>query len=275
MATILDSILKTKRSEVAAARQVRSDASVRTAASAAASPRDFSSAVQRRYGDGINLIAEIKQRSPSAGVIVPEFDPVYIARTYERCGARALSVLTDATYFGGSLDILRRVKASVSLPILRKDFIIDEYQVYESRAEGADAILLIAEAIGAAEAARLASVARELGLGVLVEVHSAENLHAVVDRMGLPGEQYVLGINNRDLTAQRTSLSTCAALSKLLPAGTPFVAESGISSRPDVERLISVGASAMLIGESLLRASDMATKIDELLGRDPSGEPAT
>ncbi len=267
MTTILDNIIETKREQVATARGLIPVDSLKEMIGRVDPPRDFLSAVTAASPDGINLIAEIKRKSPSAGLIVPDFAPKTIAEAYHRARAAAISVLTDVTYFGGSLDFLAIVKEAVPLPVLRKDFLIDEYQLYESRAAGADAVLLIAEAIGADGIAAMLPLARQLGMAVLVEVHSMENLAAVLDRAGPPGEDYILGINNRDLAIQRTDLAATVRLGAMLPPATPFVAESGIGTRADVLTVRRAGACAILVGESLLKAPDMAAKIGELLGR--------
>lgn len=286
--TILDNIIETKRAEVARAKGLRPLGALVEAARAAAPARDFLSAVTAASSSGPGLIAEIKRMSPSAGLIRPDFDPVEIARIYERHGASALSVLTDETYFGGRLDFIERIKKAVGLPVLRKEFIIDEYQVYESRMAGADAVLLIVEAIGVERVAALAGLVVELGMACLIEVHSEENLFALMDRLGPPvsrGDpatqehfmaedqagsapkiQYLLGINNRDLAVQLTDLSTTAQLAKHLPEGAAFVSESGISNRQDVLTVQECGASAVLVGEAILREPDPGAKIDELRG---------
>jgi len=219
---------------------------------------------------GPRIIAEIKKRSPSAGVLVADFDPVAIARQYHRHGAAALSVLTDEPYFGGRLEHIAAVKAAVPLPVLRKDFIIDDYQLYESRVAGADAVLLIAEVLGAARIAELLPVCHRLTLAALVEVHSEDNLRAVRAALGDPAVgHYLLGINNRDLTVQRTDLSTTARLAATLPPGVPFISESGIHTRTDVLAVGQAGACAVLVGEIMLRARDIGEKLRELRG---SGE---
>lgn len=272
--TILERIVETKRREVA-------DASVRVplgrlqeAIDRADLPRDFQAAVARGATGEVRLIAEIKQASPSAGLIVADFDPVRIARVYRDHGAAALSVLTDETYFQGRLSFIADVKRVVDLPVLRKDFLIDEYQVYESRAAGADAILLIAECLDDRTLLTLARTARDLHLSILVEVHSEVNLSRVFSSLGYPSESgYLLGINNRDLTAQRTDLGTMGFLASRLPPGTPFVAESGIAARADVLAAQRAGACAVLVGESLLRARDIGLKVNQLLGAAPEGGP--
>lgn len=265
--TILQRIVETKRREVVASKQSRPLAQLRAEIEELGPPRDFHEAVTSAPEGGIALIAEIKKSSPSAGLIRAEFHPVEIAEAYAAGGATALSVLTDETYFQGSLKFIREVKEVVSLPVLRKDFLVDEYQLYESRAAGADAILLIMEVLGQEAIVAFTTLARHLSLGLLVEVHSEENLEAVLRLLGTPEEgAYLLGINNRDLGRQETELGTMVRLAKLLPSGTAFVAESGITSRKDVLQAASVGAHAVLVGESLLRSDDLAAAVRELLG---------
>ncbi|MFH1419650.1 MAG: indole-3-glycerol phosphate synthase TrpC [Planctomycetota bacterium] len=264
MSTILASIVETKRVEVAAARRDRPVEEVEAAARAAPAPRDFYAAVTAPTGP-IGLIAEIKKASPSAGLIRRDFDPVVIARIYERSGAAALSVLTDETYFSGRLAYVQTVKDVVSLPILRKDFIVDSYQVFESRAAGADAILLITEVLSVETIASFISIAGELGMAALLEVHDAEQLENVRGLISAH-RRVILGINNRDLHRQRTDLRTTEDLAPRLSSGTPFVAESGIKTRSDVLRLQRAGATALLIGETFMRAADIGAKVRELMG---------
>ena len=272
--TIWQRIIETKRQEVRASQSQLPINELKSAAADAPPPLDFLHAVLPEGGTGIRLIAEIKKASPSAGLIVADFDPVRIARAYHTHGASALSVLTDAAYFLGALEHLALVKADVPLPVLRKDFLIDEYQVYESRVAGADAILLIVEAIGASRAAEWTALAHELKMAALVEVHSAEHLRAVLEGMGSPSSgRYLLGINNRDLTVQRTDLKAMRRLSELLPPHARFVAESGIATRADVEEALSCGAGAILVGEAILKSPDMGGKINELLGRSRGAAP--
>ena len=266
--TILEKIVETKRQEVNAAKKRRPLAELMADLNRVAPPRDFFGAVTARSPHGIALIAEIKKASPSAGVIVGDFDPVQIAKSYCDHGAAALSVLTDETYFQGRLAFIEQVKQAVPLPALRKDFIIDEYQVYESRAADADAVLLITEVLGADGVAGLFPVARELGMTTLVETHSEESLESVLDRLGPPGRgSYILGINNRDLAIQQTDVSTTSRLARLLPQGCPFVAESGIATHDDVLTVRGAGACAILVGESLLRAGDIGAQIGTLFGK--------
>ena len=266
--TILDRIVETKRDEVAEAKGRRPLDEVCEAAGCAAPPRPFAQAVAASTSGGIQLIAEIKKSSPSAGLIVKNFDPVAIAQIYHAHGAAALSVLTDETYFDGRLRFIEDVKQVVPLPVLRKDFIVDKYQIHESRAAGADAILLIAEVLEGSQIVDFTAAARNLGMAVLVEVHSEETLTSVLDALGPPSiDRYLLGINNRDLSAQVTDLSTMKELSQLIPDGLPFVAESGIATRADVETARQTGACAILVGEAILRADDIGAKIDTLLGK--------
>jgi len=265
--TILDKIVDSKREEVERAKRRRPPGELVEVVAAAPPARAFAAAVLPDGANDVRLIAEIKKASPSAGLIVPSFDPIEIARVYHEAGAAALSVLTDEPFFQGRLEYLARVKQAVPLPVLRKDFIVDEYQVYESRAAGADCILLIAEILDTERIKAFADLARRLGMAVLVEVHTEANLTAVLNRLGTPDRGgYLLGINNRDLSAQRTDLGVCERLGAMVPPGCGFVAESGIATRDDVERIRRAGARAMLVGESLLRAEDTAAAIRELLG---------
>ena len=265
--TILDRIVETKRNEVAATKRRRPLAQVRAEIEQAQPPRDFLAPLTRK-AKGVRLIGEIKKASPSAGLIVPDFDPVRIAQVYANHGAAALSVLTDETYFQGRMEFIDAVKRTVELPVLRKDFIVDKYQIYETRAAGADAILFIAEVLGLPAIADMVPVARELGLSVLIEVHTEPNLVDLLDALGPPApDGYLLGINNRDLAVQRTNLSTTIRLAARLPKGVPFVSESGITTRKDVLEVERAGACAILVGESLLRADDLGKQIAILLGR--------
>ncbi len=266
--SILQRIVETKREELCASKRDRPMDELKERIGSVAPPRDFAAAVAGVSPDDVRLIAEIKRASPSAGLIVPNFDPVQIARAYQRHGASALSVLTDETYFQGRLEYIRQVKRAVPLPVLRKDFLIDEYQIHEARAAEADAVLLIAEVLDPERIRDLFMAARGLGMGVLVEVHGTKTLLMVLAVLGPPGaDRYLLGINNRDLTTQQTDVSTMARLATHLPQGTRFVAESGLSTRQDILAAGRAGACAVLVGESLLRAEDIGAKIDELLGR--------
>ncbi len=262
--TILERIVETKRAEIAQAKRARPPAELEAAMHRAPPPRDFYGRVTAA-GGGIRLIAEIKKASPSAGLIRPDFDAVAIARTYQRCGAAALSVLTDRTYFRGELSFIEAVKEAVSLPVLRKDFIIDEYQVLESRAAGADAILLIESILSDEQVQAYSDLAGELQMASLVEVHDAGELGNVRHLIGSP-RRTLLGINNRDLRTQTVDLSTTGRLAAELGPGVPFVSESGIKTAADVQELRSAGATALLIGETLMRAADIEAKVRELMG---------
>jgi indole-3-glycerol phosphate synthase len=265
MANILDEIIEHKRTEVAERKKHSSIEQFEEQISSMPRCRNFYKAVTKPNVRGINVIAEVKKASPSAGVICEDFDPVEIAKRYEGCDADAISCLTDEKYFQGRLEYLSQIKETVSLPVLRKDFIIDAWQVYQSRAAGADAILLIAEALKTAEISDLMILASELTMTVLLEVHSPERLLEVRSFIGFPKAGYsVLGINNRDLATMNVDINTTGRLSALLDNTNELVSESGIKSRADVVKLISFGVRACLIGQSLCQSGDIATKFEEL-----------
>ena len=229
--------------------------------------RNFYQAITKPNRRGINVIAEVKKASPSAGVIREDFEPVAIAQTYKKCGADAISVLTDEKYFQGRLEYINQIHLAVDLPVLRKDFIIEPWQVYEARAAGADAILLIAEALKPGELMDMMIAAAELTLTVLLEVHHADTLMAVRSMIGFPKKGYsVLGINNRNLTTMQVDLNTTSRLAELVDDKNELVAESGIKTRADVEKLKSVGVSAVLIGQTLCEHPDIGEKFTELFG---------
>lgn len=268
MGNILDRIIADKRVEVAAAMRTASLAQVRARAEAAEAPRDLFAALSRPSPAGIHLIAEIKRRSPSAGLIRDDFDPVEIARAYLAGGASAISVLTDAKYFDGRLEYVAAVRAAVPLPVLRKDFIVDEYQIWEARAAGADAVLLILEVLGAAGVQHMLPVVERLGMTALVEAHQPELLSALLAALaGKLPPRVLVGINNRDLRAQVTDLRTTQRLAALLPLGTPLVAESGIHSRADIQFVRQSGATAVLVGETLMKSRDIGATMRKLLGQ--------
>ncbi|MGA2069751.1 MAG: indole-3-glycerol phosphate synthase TrpC [Sedimentisphaerales bacterium] len=263
--TILEQIIADKRKEVEKRKREQPLEELKEQLVLLGKCRNFYKAVTKTNKRGLNVIAEIKKASPSAGVICRDFAPVTIAKTYERCGADAISVLTDEKYFQGKLEYIDHVKHAVDLPILRKDFIIDIWQVYESRIAGADAILLIAEALKPAELIDLMIAAAELTLTVLLEVHDADSLLAVRGVIGFPRKGYsVLGINNRDLTTMKVDLNTTSRLAGLLDKEVELVAESGIKTRQDVEKLKAAGVSAVLIGQALCESGDIAVKFKEL-----------
>jgi indole-3-glycerol phosphate synthase len=213
-------------------------------------------------GTGIQLIAEVKKASPSQGVIREDFDPVNIARIYEESGASCLSVLTEDKYFQGNLGYLGRIRKSVKLPLLRKDFIIDEYQIHEARVAGADAILLIAACLDTNQLQDYIGIASGLGLDVLVESHTYQELDK-----SLSAGATIVGINNRDLSTFDVSLTTTFDLLKDIPDDRTVVSESGIKTRDDVVRLHQAGVDAILVGESLMREKDIGRKVKELLGK--------
>jgi indole-3-glycerol phosphate synthase len=258
--SILDEIIATKRREIDAAKVARPEADVRRALEWVSAPRNFFAPLAAQ--GPIKLIAEVKKASPSAGLIRPDFDPVTIARTYERHGATCLSVLTDERYFQGKLDDLRDVRAAVSLPCLRKDFILDRYQLYEARAAGADAVLLIAECLDDCHLRSLFNEAVALGMTPLVELYDAANLKRVFDAGAT-----LIGVNNRDLRTFKTDLEHTLRLRERIPDQCVLVAESGIQTRADVKRLQAAGVDAILVGESLMREKDIGAAVDRLLGK--------
>ena len=267
MANILDKIIADKKAEVSTRRSQKSIEQLKEEVGSKPKCRNFYKAVTKRSRRGINVIAEVKKASPSAGIICEDFDAVAIAQTYEKCGADAISVLTDEKYFQGRLEYIEQIKQTVDLPILRKDFIVDLWQVYESRAAGADAILLIAEALKPGELMDLMIAAAELTLTVLLEVHQADTLLAVRSLIGFPKKGYsVLGINNRDLGTMQVDLNTTSRLAELLDNQSELVAESGIKTRADVEKLKSVGVRAVLAGQVLCESPDIEEKFTELFG---------
>lgn len=257
--TILDEILAHKREELAAAKRRRGPRELAAAAAAAPAPLGFRAALAS--GEAPRVIAEVKRRSPSKGLIREDFDPVAIARTYAENGAAAISVLTDEHYFGGHLDFLVRIRERVGIPLLRKDFVVDPYQLDEARAAGADAALLIVAALEPDALEALHVHARGLGLDVLVEVHDEAEM-AQAARIGAD----LVGINNRDLRTFVTDLATTERLAPGAPAGAVLVAESGILTVGDVARLARAGASAYLVGESLMREPDVGLALRSLRG---------
>lgn len=226
-------------------------------------PRGFESALRTAAGSGWTaVIAEVKKGSPSKGIIRPDFDPLSIASIYAENGATCLSVLTDERFFMGHLRFLSLIRESVHLPLLRKDFILDPYQIFEARAAGADAVLLIAAMLDIPQLRELAAQAAELSLDVLLEVHDEQEME-----MALQTSCTLIGVNNRNLRTFVTDLSTTERLAGMLPPDRFLVAESGINSRSDIERLQKSDAKAFLVGESLMREEDIGGKLRELLGQ--------
>jgi indole-3-glycerol phosphate synthase len=266
--SILDQILDTKREEIALAKTRAPVEELKVKIAGLERPRNFFQAVTTPGPKLLNLIAEVKKASPSAGVIRADFDPVAIARQYADAGADAISVLTDEKYFQGKMEYLVAVRQAVPLPVLRKDFVIDAYQVYESRASGADAILLIAECLETSQLIDLQILATELNMTCLIEVHDLDNLMRVRDHViGFPHRSYsLLGINNRDLRTFRTDLGTTLRMCELVADQRVLVSESGINTAQDIRKLADAGVTAALIGESLMRSGNIAGKIRELFG---------
>ena len=257
---ILDAIIANKKEELSETKRQVPFLDVKTKASHAEPVRGFGKSLT---GPGdIRLIAEVKKASPSKGVIRDEFDPVTIAKIYEESGASSLSVLTESRFFQGTLAYLGLIRKAVKLPLLRKDFIIDEYQIHEARAAGADAILLIAACLEKQQIEDYLAIAHQLGLDVLVESHTYKEL----DR-SLHAGATLVGINNRDLTTFTVSLQTTLDLLKDIPEDRIVVSESGIRTRDDVVKLHQAGVDAVLVGESLMREKDIGRKVKELLGK--------
>jgi indole-3-glycerol phosphate synthase len=263
MATRLDTILASTRAAVAAAKELVPVAELERRASAHR-PRGWAAALRKQAAAGPAVIAEIKKASPSKGLIRADFDVEWLARRFHAGGAAALSVLTDEPFFQGSLRNLELASKAVRLPCLRKDFMVDEYQILEARAHRADAILLIAAALREAEMKRLAALAHEMNLDVLVEVHTGEELDRVLDALGETGAD-AIGVNNRDLKSFEVRLETSLALIGRIPAGVVRVAESGIATAEDLARLRAAGFDAFLIGESLMRQADPGAALAGLL----------
>jgi indole-3-glycerol phosphate synthase len=260
LSNILEKIVATKREEIAAAKSALSIAELRARLRDAPPLRDFFAALAAE--GPIKLIAEVKKASPSKGIIRADFQPVDIAQSYEKHGAVCISVLTDVHYFQGSLEYLSAIRQATSVPLLRKDFILDEYQLVEARAAGADAVLLIAECLDDCNLRKLHNAALELGLTPLVELYDPENLPRV-----LAAGATLIGVNNRDLRTFEVDLQHTIRLRQQIPNECLLVGESGIYTRGDVEMLSTAGVDAMLVGESLMRENDIGAAVDRLLGK--------
>jgi indole-3-glycerol phosphate synthase len=260
MATILDEIVAAKRQEIERSRASNSESSLRARLADAPAVRDFFAPLA--VSGPIKLIAEVKKASPSAGVIRADFDPVAIASTFAAHGACCISVLTDTPFFQGRLEYLTAIRSEVGLPLLRKDFILDVYQLVEARAAGADAVLLIAECLDDCNLRKLHNETIALGMTPLVELYDAVHLPRVLDAGAT-----LIGVNNRDLRTFRVDLEHAIRLREAVPDHCVLVAESGIKTRADVHRLAAAGIDAILVGESLTREADIGAAVDRLLGR--------
>ncbi|MGC2476584.1 MAG: indole-3-glycerol phosphate synthase TrpC [Candidatus Sulfotelmatobacter sp.] len=265
MTAVLDRIVAATRARVAESRRVADVRELERRAEQHA-PRGFRRTLQSRARDGVAVIAELKKASPSKGLIREKFDPVELARELESAGAAALSVLTDEKFFQGSLENLQRASAAVSIPCLCKDFIVDEFQLLEARANSADAVLLIVAALSSDDLAALGRAARSRGLDALCEVHDGDELKRALD-VGFD----LIGVNTRDLKTFKVDLQTASDLADKFPADVVRVAESGIHSSEDIARLRAAGYDAFLVGESLMRAASPGDALRELM-RVPSGE---
>jgi indole-3-glycerol phosphate synthase len=254
--TVLDKILDHKVEEIAARKASVSAAAIQARAADVPPPRDMRAAVRR---DTVALIAEVKHASPSKGLLIADFDPAALAMTYAENGAAAISVLTDERFFKGHLGDLTTVREATPVPVLRKDFVIDPYQVYEGRAAGADAILLIVAALDDAQLANLHVLVIELGMAALVEVHNEDELDRAL-RLNPP----LIGVNNRDLKTFDVDLRTTARLAESIPGDVTLVAESGIFTAADVRTMARAGAHAVLVGEALVTSGDIGAKAREL-----------
>lgn len=259
MTTTLDKIVDYKKQELESLRRRVSLKDVQNIAADAKPAQNF---LENFEKEGFNIIAEIKKASPSFGVIRPDFKPLDIAQIYEENGAKALSVLTDEHFFQGSLEILQKVRSSVSLPCLRKDFTLDEYHVFEARGAGADAILLIAAILEPSQIKDYQALAVDLGMSVLVEIHNLEEWERVGALFAAPS---IVGVNNRDLKSFKVDLTVSHDLAQVIPAGVKKISESGIKTHDDLVSLQKFGFDGFLIGETLMREKDIGKKLRELL----------
>lgn len=259
--TILEKIIEKKRERVASAKRSQPISDLKSIISGSRQPRDFRLAV-KKDAKGLKIIAEIKKASPSRGLIRSDFDPVRIASLYQENGVDAISVITEEDYFQGRLGFLSDVRKASTLPLLRKDFIMDEYQIYEARAHGADAVLLISAMLSYGQAEEYLDLVRELGISALFEVHDFRELEPVL-KLNAP----IVGINNRNLRTMAIDLNTTSLLKGEIPSDRIVVSESGIHSRGDLLRVQECGVDAVLVGTSLMSADDISKKIDELRGK--------
>ena len=272
MAITLNTIIDFKREEVARTRETKSLEEVRSQAESRDRPRNFFGAVVNGHTKGsTSVIAEVKRKSPLAGVIREDFDPVAIALAYEKHGAAAISCLTDSEFFGGSLEYIPKIRQAVALPVLRKDFVVDQYQIWEARAAGADAILLIAEVLSEGELVDFMILAQELGMTTLVEAHDMDNLLKVQQYVGFPHAGYcLLGINNRNLSTMKTDISHSIRMVDVVEDTSIVVSESGISEPEDLDKLRLHGVHIVLVGESLMKRPDPGKALAKLIRMNPS-----
>ncbi|MEK5281039.1 MULTISPECIES: indole-3-glycerol phosphate synthase TrpC [Paenibacillus] len=268
----LDKIVATKIKEVELLSKNFSLAQAERDIALLSATRGFRKALTQGKNRDMGLIAEVKKASPSKGLIREDFDPVSIAKGYEAGGADCLSVLTDTEYFQGSAAYLQQVKEAVNLPLLRKDFIIDEKQIYEARLLGADAVLLIVAILTPAQLSHFIDIASGLGLDILIEVHDRNELAVVLSTEKITQPNVLLGINNRNLRTFETSLETTAELAALVPQGVPVISESGISGSKDIGYLRTTGAHGVLVGEYLMRQANVEDAVNGLLGELPNGK---
>lgn len=254
---ILDEIMAHHRERLPKVKAGVPLADLRAMAMVAPPPRDFAAVLRQ---PGVSLIAECKKASPSKGLLVPRYDPVRLARSYEKAGARAISVLTDARHFQGSLEHLRDVREAVKLPVLRKDFLFDPYQIYESRVAGADAVLLIAAVLSDSDIRELQALAGKLGMASLIEVHTAEEVERVLSL-----SPAVVGVNNRNLQTFEVDFENTARLRAMIPAEVIVVGESGLKTPDDIRAMRAIGVDAVLVGESLVKSGDVTTQARALV----------
>jgi len=272
MTITLNDIIEYKRVEVAKLREAKPVDEVRAEAEAREKPRNFFGAVVNGHTKrSTSVIAEVKRMSPSAGVIREDFDPVAIAKAYEKAGATAISCLTDTHFFGGNIDFIPQIRNTVSLPVLRKDFIIDAYQIWEARAAGADAVLLISEVLSEGQLIDYLILSQELGMTALVEAHDMGNLLKVQQYVGFPHAGYcLLGINNRNLATMKTDINHTIRMVDVVDDKTTIVSESGVSAPEDLDKLRMHGVHIVLVGESLMKQPDPGEALAALIRMNPT-----
>lgn len=272
MSITLQTIIDCKREEVALSKKNRPLAVLQAEVESKEKPRNFFGAVVNSHTKGsTSVIAEVKRKSPSAGVIREDFDPVAIALAYENAGAAAISCLTDTRFFGGNLSFIEKIRSAVSLPVLRKDFIVDTYQIWEARAAGADAVLLIAEVLSEGQLLDNMILAQKLGMTILLEVHSMENLLQIQKHVGFPHAGYcLLGINNRNLETMTTDLHHTLRMIDVVEDTSIVVSESGIKSPEDLDKLRANGVHAVLVGESLMKEPCPGEALAKLIRMNPT-----